>query len=304
LIGAGDSSKSTIIDAIAYALSPNWFIPIDDSDFHNCDTSNRIVIKVTISPPKEFWIDSKFGLCLRGWDRVNYEIVDDPSEDESLEKVLTLQLSIDDLLSPEWRIVTDRNPDGDHISSKDRQKLGVARIGNSIASELSWSKGATLSRLTQDKAEAESIILEANRTLRAKICTEPFENLTGSIGVIKDGHEELGLSLGELNASIDPGAFKSRIAVLSLHQGNVPARRLGLGSQRLLAIGAQLQCVSQGSIMLIDEVETALEPHKIKHLIRVLKRKAGGADSGQFIFTSHHVAVIEELGGWPAVFCS
>ncbi|MCK4886361.1 MAG: AAA family ATPase, partial [Planctomycetes bacterium] len=29
LVGAGDSSKSTILDAIEYTLSPNWFIPID-----------------------------------------------------------------------------------------------------------------------------------------------------------------------------------------------------------------------------------------------------------------------------------
>ncbi len=299
-IGAGDSSKSTIIDAIEYTLSPNWYLPIDDSDFYNCEIGEPIVIKVTIKPPHEdFWVDTKFGLCLRGWNNEENIIVDDPSADDTLDKVLTIQLKIDESLAPEWHVVTDRNPTGDHISSKDRQKLGVSRIGDSIASELSWSRGSALSRLTQDKAEAEKIILEANRDLRSKINSGSFENLSGSIVSIKNGFEELGLNIGELKASIDPEIVRSRIGALSLHQENVPARRLGLGSRRLLAIAAQLQCVNQGSVMLIDEIETALEPHKIKHLLRVLKSKVDGENSGQFIFTSHHAAVIEELGCGP-----
>ena len=35
LIGRGDSGKSTILDAIAYALSPNWNVPFNDNDFYN-----------------------------------------------------------------------------------------------------------------------------------------------------------------------------------------------------------------------------------------------------------------------------
>ena len=299
-IGAGDSSKSTIIDAIEYTLSPNWYLPIDDSDFYNCDPNNSISIKITIKPPHEdFWVDTKFGLCLRGWNNAKKVIVDDPSVDDTLEKVLTVQLAIDQSLAPEWHVVTDRNPKGDRISLKDRQKLGVTRIGDNIASELSWSRGSALSRLTQNKDDAEKIILGANRDLRTKINDEEFVNLTESIEAITKGHEELGLSIGKLNASIDPEIVRSRIGALSLHQDKVPARRLGLGSRRLLAIAAQLQCVSQGSVMLIDEIEAALEPHKIKHLLRVLKSKVHGENSGQFIFTSHHAAVIEELGCGP-----
>jgi putative ATP-dependent endonuclease of the OLD family len=301
LIGAGDSSKSTMIDAIEYVLSPNWFIPIDDSDFYNCNINNPIIIRVTIKPTNEdLWIDSKFGLCLRGWDIATKTIVDDPSDDDNLEKVITLQLTIDDSLSPDWRVVTDRKPEGDSISFKDRQKLGVSRIGNNISSELSWSRGSALSRLTPDKADAEKIILEANRDLRERISDEPFKNLDESIAIIKDSYEELGLDIEDLKASIDPETIRSKLGALSLHQNNnVPARKLGLGSRRLLAIAAQLQCVNQGSIMLIDEIETALEPHKIKHLLRVLKNKTKEENSGQFIFTSHHVSVIEELGCGP-----
>ena len=70
LIGPGDSTKSTILDAIEYVLSPNWFIPFDDSDFTNCDISKKIEITITVGPiPEEMQSENKFGLCLRGWDK-------------------------------------------------------------------------------------------------------------------------------------------------------------------------------------------------------------------------------------------
>jgi predicted ATP-binding protein involved in virulence len=40
LVGPGDSTKTTILDAISYALSPRWSLPIHDGDFHNGDTSH------------------------------------------------------------------------------------------------------------------------------------------------------------------------------------------------------------------------------------------------------------------------
>lgn len=67
LIGPGDSTKSTILDAIEYVLSPNWFILFDDTDFTFCDPSEPIKIQVTIGPvPDELISDNKYGLFLRG----------------------------------------------------------------------------------------------------------------------------------------------------------------------------------------------------------------------------------------------
>ena len=67
-IGPGDSTKSTILDAIEYVLSPNWFIPFDDSDFSNCDLSHDIIIDITLGPvPEDLMSETKYGLHLRGW---------------------------------------------------------------------------------------------------------------------------------------------------------------------------------------------------------------------------------------------
>ncbi len=66
-LGPGDSTKTTILDAVEFALSPRWNIPFDDSDFYDADTSAPILITVTVEDlPEEFKSDAKFGCLARG----------------------------------------------------------------------------------------------------------------------------------------------------------------------------------------------------------------------------------------------
>jgi putative ATP-dependent endonuclease of OLD family len=300
-IGACDATKTTILDAIGYVLLPNWFIPLDDSDFTECDTSKPISIEATIGPvPEELKSDNKYGLCLRGWDNKAHDIVDEP-DDASNTRVITIKLSIDSTLTPEWSVVTKRNPDGPHISYRDRQKLGVSLIGADIENELSWTRGSALARLTADRQDADNSVLKAGRQLRAVIKTKSLEGLNPSIEQIKIAAEQLGMKLDDLKANIDPASLRGRAATLSLHTGDVPLRRMGLGSKRLVAIGSQLQCIKDGAVLLADEIEYALEPYRIKHLLRKLKDCAvsNEAKVGQIIMTTHSPAVLEELGADP-----
>ena len=55
LVGPGDSTKTTILDAVEFALSPRWNIPFDDSDFYNADTSAPIVITLTVGDRPTRW---------------------------------------------------------------------------------------------------------------------------------------------------------------------------------------------------------------------------------------------------------
>jgi hypothetical protein len=47
LIGAGDSGKSTLLDAAEAALSSRWFT-FAEPDFLDCDTSHSIVVEATV----------------------------------------------------------------------------------------------------------------------------------------------------------------------------------------------------------------------------------------------------------------
>jgi len=298
LIGPSDATKSTILDAIEYVLSPNWFIPFDDSDFTNCETSEKIEIIITVGPiPKELMPDTKFGLHLRGWDATKNILNDEPQQGDI--NVLSIRLKVDETLTPEWSIITNRNSDGTLISYRDRQRFGITRIGTNIDNELAWTRGSSLLRLSADKNDADKILLEANRQLRTLLGDEKFDSLAESIVAAESGAKELGLEKTDLRAHIDPRILKSNTGMLSLHRGKVPFRRMGLGSRRLMAIGLQLQCIQEGAVLLIDEIEHALEPHRIKHVIRTLLRNTEEKSSGQVIMTSHSPSVLQEFGAKP-----
>ena len=297
LIGPCDSTKSTILDAIEYVLCPNWFIPLDDSDFTNADISKDIHIDVTVGPvPDDLLSDTKYGLHLRGWCPKDQAIHDEP-EDQDV-RVLTVRLKIDRDLMPEWLVVTNRTPDGVRISYRDRQRFRVVRIGANPDNDLSWTRGSALLKLTSDTRNAEQLLLDASRKLRDVPGLASVVDFDTSIKATKEGAESLGLALPLLRVDIDPRSLRANAATLSLHTDKIPARRLGLGTRRLLAIGAQLQAMQEGAIVLIDEIENALEPHRIKHLIRTLA-KLSNASKGQVIMTSHSPAALEELGAQP-----
>ena len=55
LIGAGDSTKSTILEAIRRVFHPQWNLQFDDADFYKCLEGNSISIIVTLCElPDEF----------------------------------------------------------------------------------------------------------------------------------------------------------------------------------------------------------------------------------------------------------
>ena len=156
LIGPGDSTKTTILSAIEFALYPYWNPSFDDSDFFNCDTTKPILIQVTIADlPEKLTLEDKFGLDLRGLNDSN-ELHDEPQDGDEL--ALTIQLCIDDSLEPEWRVYTDRKPDGKRISHRDRESLGMVRLGSYVDRHLTWGRGTVLSRLTGKIEELPALI--------------------------------------------------------------------------------------------------------------------------------------------------
>jgi hypothetical protein len=99
LVGPGDSMKTTILDAIEYALLPRWSIPFTDVDFFGTKARDDepIEIHVTIGDvPGELLKEDRFGMYLRGWPLV--ETRDDEPED-NCQPVLTVRLRV---VPPPW----------------------------------------------------------------------------------------------------------------------------------------------------------------------------------------------------------
>lgn len=93
MIGAGDSTKSTVIKAIEWVFWPSWNLIACDNDFYGCDTSVPIIIRGTFKEiPSKLITEDKFGLYLRKPHVLFEPGVNDEPEDGG-NSCLTIQLT-------------------------------------------------------------------------------------------------------------------------------------------------------------------------------------------------------------------
>ncbi|MGE0784363.1 MAG: ATP-dependent endonuclease [Sandaracinaceae bacterium] len=171
LVGPGDSGKSTILDAIDRVLSPKWNVAFDDTDFWDLDTGAPIVIRATITDlAPSFYRDSKFGLLLHGFDRENSEAIC-ASGDDGEEHALVVELRLDASLEPSWSVV-DADGAKHTFMARDREALGMLRVGGYVDQHLGWSKGSVLTRLTDTGDAVGAVLAEATRQARSGLKTD------------------------------------------------------------------------------------------------------------------------------------
>lgn len=293
LIGKGDSSKSTIIDAIRYAFYPQWNLSLSDSDFFQCKTDEPIFIEVSIVELiEEFYSLSKYGHYLRGWNTVDLILSDEP--DDHLEKILTVQLTIDGDLEPKWRVVCDRNPEGVEFRAADRNKVSVGMIGAYSEKQFSWANGTALAKLTDAQNLNESLV-NATRTARCSLDNNravALKNFDEAARKSQEVAKLLGVPVTHVyKAHLDLNSINIKIGGLALHDGDIPLRQLGLGSRRMLLCGIQKKGLEEGHITLFDEVEFGLEPHRIARLIKHVRED----QTGQYFLTTHSPIALREL---------
>lgn len=293
LIGKGDSSKSTILEAIRYAFHPQWNLTLSDSDFHQCKVADSIVIEVTIGDLTEAFCSlDKYGQYLRGWDTVTLKLTDEPEDD--LETVLTVRLTVDKDLEPKWMVVCDRHPDGVPFKQSDRNKVSVGLIGAYSEKQLSWATGTALAKLTEAQSLNE-LLANASRTARASLDSDrpvTLKNFDMAAGKSQEIAKLLGVPvLDGYKAHLDLSSINLKVGGLALHDGDIPLRQLGLGSRRMLLCGIQKMGLEEGHITLFDEVEFGLEPHRITRLIKHVREDK----RGQYFLTTHSPTVLREL---------
>lgn len=300
LVGAGDSGKTTILDAITYALTPRWTLPISDADFRGGNPDKPIEIQVTIiDPPSELLPEEpKFGLFLRGWSPSG-ELHDDPQEGDSL--ALTIRFTVDSALEPEWTVVKDAVPEGKPIRSRDREKLKLFRVDEHSDRHLGWGRGSALASLTGDLDELSATLAAAHRLARQSFSERAPDRLREVAESAHRGARDLGVAAPDVfEPALAPEAI-SRRSSLVLSSAGVPATALGLGSRRLTALAIQEAQLNSRSVVIVDEVEHALEPHRLRYLLNRLKQAvrandaAGGPSFGQVFLSTHSPLTLEEL---------
>ena len=300
IIGPGDSGKSTILDAIDYCLGARRNLQIVDSDFHNLNVETPIQVDLTLGDLSDALktLDS-YGNYLRGFDPTSGNVTDEPGA--GLETVLTLRLSVEGDLDPKWMLISERTATAGTTRSlnwADRVKLAPTRLGAFNAQHLSWRRGSLLNRFSGERTNASAALVKAGREVRAAFGEQAKIQLEDTLQAVLDTANHLGIAVGqEVKALLDANSVSFSGGTISLHDDEgIPLSGLGLGSTRLLVAGLQRMSVPNASIVLIDELEHGLEPHRIIRLIDALGAKDRPPPLQVFI-TTHSPVAVRELSG-------
>lgn len=301
LVGPGDSGKSSILDAIDICLGARRALAFTDADFHRLNVSNPITITVTVGELDDALKSMEaYGNYLRSFDNV-LGIVDD--EPEALaETVLSIRLTVGSDLEPVWTLVSDRAEAAGQsrfLTWSDRARLAPTRVGALADHNLAWRRGSVLNRLSDERPEMAAALADAARSARIAFGDAADAQLGATLRIVEQTGRELGIPIGDgLKAMLDAHTVSFSGGTIALHGSDgVPLRGLGIGSTRLLLAGLQRKAAEQATIVLIDELEYGLEPHRILRLLASLGSKEPKPPLQAFITTHSPVAVRELRGG-------
>ncbi|PSK64832.1 DNA replication and repair protein RecF [Micromonospora sp. MH33] len=290
LVGPGDSTKTTLLDAIALVLTSRFNVTFSDADFYQCDTSRPITLRVLIGDlSDDLLADTAFGMNLTGL-TANGDLEHDPLAGS--EPCVLLQLSVDQDLEPTWSVVRHGEyEDGLPLTGGRRKSLGLFRVDERVDTHLRWGRGSALTRITNDGA-SEAVTV-AQRASRNAVFDQPLPALEAAAKQVSEAAGAIGGGRFDLRPGWDPVASASPSALL-LHEGNVPLTNAGLGSRRLTSIAAQEQAAIKGDILLIDEIEHGLDPHRLLHVLHQIKQRSAGG-RGQVIISTHSPLAVQAM---------
>lgn len=291
LIGPGDSGKSTILEALNMALTDRWTLAISDTDFHETNVSEPIIIRVTLADlTEDIMRHDALGLELGGITAAG-NLIHGP--EEGSEACITVQLKIDSDLDPQWSIYRVDEPDpSTPLRSGMRRKFGAFKVDDRIDGHLRWTRTSALGRLTESSHGTAGTLAEATRTSRQAVSNSVTPELQALTEKVRDKAHEMGSGhFADLRPGLDT-SLSATAGVLALFNGEVPLTNYGLGSRRLAGIAAQRLAYEHKPLALIDEIEYGLEPHRLVHLLFKLRTSA---EIAQTITTTHSPVAVEQL---------
>ena len=296
LIGAGDSGKSTLLAAIEWTLWPSWSLIATDTDFYDCDTSLPIEITASITEiPLALMKEDKFGLYLRDYDKAKSDGDDEPTDTGTT--ILTIQLTIDDTLEPKWSVITNRT-DPKPISQKDRRLLSFGVVGFEYEKDFQWGRGSILQKYTDSREALHNAFTQA---MRAAVENTSLEALDQMAPTLREVGKQYGVDFnGEIHNRLlmQNGSYSTTVGVFD---DKVPFAQRGLGSKRLVSIGMNVNAYDNGTVVLVDEVETGLEPYRISALINQFRSQF--KDHGQLVMTTHSMSAVCECTANEVCVC-
>jgi hypothetical protein len=141
-------------------------------------------------------------------------------------------------------------------------------------------------------------LAKAAREAREAFGDDAQHQLANTLQIVEHTANDLGIEVGtNIRAMLDAHSVSFSGGAIAPHSENgVPLRGLGTGSARLLIAGLQRKAAAYSTILLIDETEHGLEPHRIIWFLASLGAKES-APPLQVFMTTHSPVVVRELSG-------
>lgn len=300
IVGPGDTGKTTILDAIDLCLGARRNVQFSDADFCALDITQPIQIVLSIGDLDEsLKVMDAYGQYLRGFHLTTGLIEDEPGA--GLDTILTVMLTVASDLEPAWALYSDRAAAAGSTRNliwADRQRIAPSRIGELAVQNLGWRRGSVLTKLSEEKPEFGAFMTKAAREAREAFGAEVKDQLKEVLEIVTRTACELGISVGAAaKAMLEAQSVSLAGGAISLHDAEgVPLRSLGVGSSRLLLAGLQREASKQSTVLLVDEIEHGLEPHRVARLLESLEVKEMQPKVQTFA-TTHSPVVVRELSG-------
>jgi putative ATP-dependent endonuclease of OLD family len=295
ILGPGDAGKTTILDAISLALSPQPTQAAAETDYPNLDTTEPFRIGLVIGELTDSVTGMVFPPPLWGWDARTCELHPAPDDELGRESVLAVQLVATPDLELEYRLLQSGN-EPRPLSVATRAAIGLWNVGTDRRpdSQLRMSRGSLLERAVgreRLRAPALAAMQSTADTL------EVPEDASEAIARVSEQLRAAGVQFEELALSLVASSGQSPVQLVTLvaksEAGHVPLANFGRGSQQMAMVTLALAQIAANPIAVIDELEAGLEPYRQRALLsRVRSLTAGG---GQAFVTSHSPAVIAGL---------
>ncbi len=130
------------------------------------------------------------------------------------------------------------------------------------------------------------------QAMRSAVKNTKLNELDGITQKMEEAGKQYGVTFeGKLHNQLlmQNGSYSTTVGVFD---EKIPFVQRGLGSKRLLSIGMNVNAYDDGTLVLIDEVETGLEPYRISTLINQFREQF--KENGQLIMTTHSRSVVCE----------
>ena len=201
---------------------------------------------------------------------------------------MTIQLTINDTLEPKWEVVCNRK-EAKSISHTERKLLAVGNVGGNCAKDMVWGKFSVL----QKYANAKGILHDAYMVALREVANHADFHALDDIG-------ETLIAIGKQYGVGFEAEIKNRMIIqngssfssVGLFDGDDPLNQRGTGSQRLLSMGLNIQASAGNALLLIDEIESGLEPYRLRSLLNEFRIEHQTV--GQVIMTTHSPVAVAE----------